>query len=133
VLNKIRKNYLVVNNILLPEGPDELLVVLDDAEDVTVEEDGEDPLVGDLLPGEQEQVLHSGVQGQPHNRRLVYLNNQQSVKGQKETSQVQEALSVEGPRGWGTLPPSLPLSLSQVVNYMERNLPNSPSPTHPAT
>ena len=43
------------------------------AEDVAVEEDGEDPGIRDLLARQDEQVLHAGVEGQPRNRLLPHL------------------------------------------------------------
>jgi hypothetical protein len=57
-----------------PEGSDKFLVVLDNPQDVAVEEDGKDALVGDLLTRQEQQVLHASVQGQPHDRCLVDLN-----------------------------------------------------------
>jgi hypothetical protein len=47
------------------EDVDEPLVVPDDAQDVAVEEDGEDLLVRQLLARQQVHILHAHVEGEP--------------------------------------------------------------------
>ena len=53
------------------ENVDEPLKVSDDAEDVAVEEDGEDRLVRELFPGQEVNVLDADVECKPKRGRLL--------------------------------------------------------------
>jgi hypothetical protein len=59
----------------LPESSDKLLVVPNHTQDVAIEKNCKDALVGDLFAGQQMEVFNTGVESQPHNRTLVHLNN----------------------------------------------------------
>ena len=65
-----------------PESSHQFLVIFDDTQDVSVEEDSEDPLVADLLPREEPHVLHAAVVGQADDGALGEFGGDVSHQGQ---------------------------------------------------
>ena len=58
----------------MSEHLDEPMVVLDNSEDVTVEKDSEDLLVGQLLPGQQVHIFDTHVERKPEHLTIIFNN-----------------------------------------------------------